>query len=44
MVRATAELSGPVGHWKLAVTAVGGKVTDLVDDVVLVFDLRARRK
>jgi hypothetical protein len=44
VVRATAEVSGPVGQWKLAVTAVGGKVTDLVDDLVLVFDLRARRK
>jgi hypothetical protein len=44
MVRATAEVSGPVGQWKLAVTAAGGKVTDLIDDLVLVFDLRARRK
>ena len=31
------------GTWKLAVTATGAKVADLVDDLVLVFELRARK-
>jgi hypothetical protein len=42
-VRATAEVSGPPGPWKLVVSATGAKVSDLVDDLVVVFDLRARR-
>jgi hypothetical protein len=43
-MRATAEVSGPAGTWKLAVTGTGAKVPDLVEDLVLVFELRARRK
>jgi hypothetical protein len=42
-VRATAEVSGRPGAWKLVVSATGAKVSDLVDDLVVVFDLRARR-
>jgi hypothetical protein len=42
-LRATAEVSGPPGTWKLAVGASGGKVPQLVDDLVLVFELRARK-
>jgi len=42
-VRATAEVSGPPGAWKLAVNATGAKVPDLVDDLVFVFELRARK-
>ncbi|MEP6919205.1 MAG: hypothetical protein ABJC89_26420, partial [Acidobacteriota bacterium] len=43
-VRALAEVSGPPGAWKLAVSATGAKTTELLDDLVLVFELRARRK
>ena len=43
VLRAAAEISGGPGEWKLIVSAAGAKVTDLVDDVVLVFDLRARK-
>jgi hypothetical protein len=42
-VRATAEVSGPPGAWKLAVTSTGAKVTELIDDLVLVFEVRARK-
>ena len=44
VMRATAEVAGPPGTWKLAVKTSAGKVSELVDDLVLVFDLRARRK
>jgi hypothetical protein len=43
MVRATSETSGPAGAWKLAAGASGGTLGELVDDLLLVFDLRARR-
>jgi hypothetical protein len=42
-LRATVEVSGPPGAWKIAVSGTGAKVSDLVDDLVVVFDLRARR-
>ncbi len=42
-LRATAEVSGPPGTWKLAVSATNAKMPDVVDDVVLVFELRARK-
>jgi hypothetical protein len=42
-VRATSEVSGPPGAWKVAVSATGAKVSDLIDDLVLVFELRARK-
>jgi hypothetical protein len=42
-LRATAEVSGPAGPWKLAVKTSGGKVTDLLDDLLLIFELRVRR-
>jgi len=42
-MRASAEASGPLGTWKLAVKTSGAKVADLVDDIVLVLDLRARK-
>ena len=38
--RATAEVSGPPGTWKLAVSTPGVKVAELV---VFVFEVRARR-
>ena len=42
-MKASAEVSGPPGTWQVAVSAQGAKVTELVDDVVLVFELRARK-
>jgi len=42
-LRATAEVSGAPGVWKLAAGATGAKIPDLVDDLVLVFELRARK-
>jgi hypothetical protein len=42
-LRATAEASGPPGAWKLAVTSSGAKLAELVDDLVLLFDLRAKK-
>jgi hypothetical protein len=41
--RATAEVSGPPGTWKLAVSTPGVKVAELIDDLVFVFEVRARR-
>jgi hypothetical protein len=41
-VRAGADLSGAPGAWKIAVTAPG-KLPELLDDLVLVFELRARK-
>jgi hypothetical protein len=41
-LRATPDVSGGPGPWKLAIGAQGAKVSDLFDDVVIVFDLRAR--
>ena len=41
--RATAEVSGPPGVWKLAVGTTGGKVPDMLDDLVLVLEMRARK-
>ncbi len=43
MLRASAEVSGAPGVWKLVVSAAGAKVAELVDDLVLVFELRARK-
>jgi hypothetical protein len=42
-LRATGEVSGPTGPWKVAVGATTGKVPELVDDIVFVFELRARK-
>ena len=42
-VRAVAEVSGPPGNWKLAVSTPNTKIGDLLDDVVLVFEVRARK-
>ena len=42
-LRATAEVSGPPGAWKLAVTTTGAKINELIDDLVFVFELRARK-
>ena len=42
-VRAVAEVSGPAGAWKLVASATGAKVPELVDDLVFVFELRARK-
>ena len=43
MLRASTEATGGPGEWKLIVSAPGAKVAELVDDFVLVFDLRARK-
>jgi hypothetical protein len=43
MLRGTAESQGAPGLWKLAIGARAGKVPDVFDDVVLVFDLAARK-
>jgi len=40
--RASAEVSGPAGTWKLAITGTGGRPTEQLDDLVLLFELRAR--
>jgi hypothetical protein len=42
-LRAEAEVGGAPGEWKVAITAQGGKLAELVDDVVLVFDVRAKK-
>jgi hypothetical protein len=42
-LRAEAEIGGAPGEWKVAITAQGGKLAELVDDVVLVFDVRAKK-
>jgi hypothetical protein len=44
VLRAGAEVSGPPGAWKLVVSAAAGKLAEIVDDLVLVFELRARKK
>jgi len=43
MLRAQAELAGPIGPWKLTVGVANGRVPDVLDDLVLVFDLRVRK-
>ena len=43
ILRASGEASGPAGAWKMAVSATGAKVPDIIDDIVLVFDVRARK-
>ena len=43
ILRASGEASGPAGAWKLAVSATGAKIPDIVDDIVLVFEVRARK-
>lgn len=42
-LRAGAEVSGAPGMWKLIVSAARGKLPDHATDLVLVFDLRARK-
>ena len=42
-LRATAEVSGPAGAWKLAVKTTEGKPTELLDDLVLIFELRVKK-
>ena len=42
-MRATSEVSGPPGAWKIALGAATAKVPELLDDVVFVFELRARK-
>jgi hypothetical protein len=42
-LRATADVKGTPGSWTLTVGAKGTKVSDLLDDLVLIFDLRAKR-
>jgi hypothetical protein len=43
MLRTSGDATGPAGTWKLAITATGSKVPDIVDDIVLVFEVRARK-
>ena len=40
--RARAEIGGTPGTWKLTAAAKGGRITDVLDDLVLVFELRVR--
>ena len=42
-LRANSEAKGPPGPWTLTVSAKAAKVTDLLDDLILIFDLRAQR-
>jgi hypothetical protein len=42
-LRASAEVAGKPGSWKFAVAATGGLLPELVDDLVLLFELRARK-
>ena len=42
-LRATSELTGAPGAWKLALAVQGTKAPSAFDDIVLVFELRARR-
>jgi hypothetical protein len=44
VVRSTADAQGPAGTWKMAVKPNQGKVTEMLDDLVLVFELRVRQK
>jgi receptor-binding and translocation channel-forming TcA subunit of Tc toxin/ABC toxin-like protein/neuraminidase-like protein/PA14 domain-containing protein len=43
VLSAGADASGPAGTWKLAVSATGARVSEIIEDLVLVFDLRARK-
>jgi hypothetical protein len=40
-LRASADVKGAPGSWKLSIAAKGAKVPDLLDDLVLVFDIKA---
>ncbi len=42
VVRAAAELGAAQGAWKLTIGASGGRVPELFEDVVLIFDLSVR--
>jgi len=42
-LRASADAKGGPGSWKLSVAAKGAKVPDLLDDLVLVFDIKAKK-
>jgi hypothetical protein len=42
-MRATAEIAGKPGTWKLAIATTKEPLPELVDDLVLVFELRARK-
>lgn len=41
-LRASADVKGPPGAWSLALGAKAAKVPDILEDLVLVFDLRAQ--
>jgi hypothetical protein len=43
VLRASAEIAGGPGGWKLGISTVGKKLGELVDDLVLVFELKARK-
>ncbi len=42
-LRASADLAGAPGTWKLGLGSGRGKVADLLEDLVLLFELRARK-
>jgi hypothetical protein len=42
-LRSNVNIKGPPGTWTLTAGAKGTKVSDLLDDIVLIFDLRAQR-
>ena len=41
--RASADVSGPLGSWKVGVSTAGAKTNDVLEDLVMVFELRARK-
>jgi hypothetical protein len=43
-LRANTEIKGAPGSWTMTVSAKGARVSELLDDIVLIFDLRAKRK
>jgi hypothetical protein len=43
VLRAGAEVSGTPGAWKLTAGARGARLPDLIDDLVLLFEVRARK-
>jgi hypothetical protein len=43
LLRAEGDVGGAAGMWKLTIQSSGVKVSDLFEDIVLVFELRTAR-
>jgi hypothetical protein len=43
-MRASADVSGSAGSWKIGLTGKDAKATSLLDDLIVVFELRARSR